>query len=694
MARHSIQRWIRGFPLLLSIAFLLAAPLPAAAQAKKAAAPRATPDPSQTTVTETKELHMVPTRPMDTLIARSKIGEVRIRDVADYYKWWKPPIAPVVSDEKVPEMPSDWVINLALQLSMGKAMEKAADAITDPALKKEYAQHFDELLLNYAIPELKKRLIDKKIVEPTDEEIKAYYEQHKTEYHQPFEFTMRHIFMSTYEKYVVKAGDTLEGIAEQISGDKALVNNIRSDAESRPLRWVPPEARDKQLFKPLDPGEKLLVPMNPQKAEGVKKRLEDIAAKIKSGESKFEQMAVAFSETEGDIKGSVIGPLPTGVRPMLPELLAAAKAAQAGGVSGVFQTKHGFNLIQVVEKKDEGVKPLDQVRKGPLEYGEPGIVEILKKKQSDKLEVELSNELFAQPELKIDDEAFAKAPNLKDDVVLVRFGDRGLEWKRFKDTWEKYWGTGRPTKEQFTQFMRRFPPAQYALTLLWCDNHKIFNEPDLSRAYAAVRTGSYAKTYVEKEIEKAEKAAANDQAIQAYYEAHKADRFTMPARVSYQVVERRPGPEFASASENEKSKIIAGIKKDLAKDVGKLETIDDFIGFADRVNQRGGGADQGGPGGGSPLEIKDLDASLLLGPTGEAVKKVKPGRWSEPYEEAGGVRAVAVTNRTEPRLRSLEEAKSDIVAQLKGEAREKATYAVNRRIIDELKFEKVLEAGK
>ena len=48
---------------------------------------------------------------------------------------------------------------------------------------------------------------------------------------------------------------------------------------------------------------------------------------------------------------------------MVPEFEAAAfTLAKAGDVSGVVETKFGFHIIQLQEKKSAGVRPYDEVR--------------------------------------------------------------------------------------------------------------------------------------------------------------------------------------------------------------------------------------------------------------------------------------------------------------------------------------------
>lgn len=631
----------------------------------------------------------VPARPLDTVVAKSTLGEIRIRELHDYYKWFKPPVAPIVPAERVPEMPREWLARLAVQYALAKVMEEKALAVEDPAVQKQFKQQFESLLLNYAIEEMKNRRIESRIVEPPEEEIKAYYEQHKVEYFQPFQFTMRHIFLSTYELYEVKSTeDDLVQIAERISGDAAMVANIRSDSEGRPLRWVPEDERDKQLYKPLHAGERLWVPMGPKKLQEVRERLEKIAQEIKAGAS-FEEMAKKYSESEGDNKGVVIGPLPTGIKPLVPELLEAATKTPKEGISEVFRTKHGWNLIQVVDKKEEGYLPLDEVRHGPLEFGEPGIVEVLKQEQREKLELELNDEMYALPQLKIHWDVLEKAPNIGPNSVITSVGTHEIIWSDLEKPWLRRFGPeGKPERESIEYLLRRFPPIQLALTLAWCEEHKIFQEPDLSRAYAAVHTGSYSKSWFDREIQKAGEEGSTEELAREFYKNNR-ERFKLPERMSYQVIEIRPkGEDYAKGSDRDKKRILDAMMKDLRKDLNGFRTIDDFLDYAYRYNPP---MDDPAVQFTSPLIAKQIDISYLSGPTGAAAKSLKAGRWSEPYIEGETVRAVAVTERIPEGERTFPESKDEIVLELRTEARNRASREISEKLIKEIEFEIVLQ---
>jgi len=94
--------------------------------------------------------------------------------------------------------------------------------------------------------------------------------------------------------------------------------------------------------------------------EEAKKKAEDILAKIKKGSS-FEEMAKEHSQDQANARqGGDLGFFSRGqmVKPFEEE----AFLLKPGEVSGVVQTTFGFHIIKVEEIKEEGIKPLEDVR--------------------------------------------------------------------------------------------------------------------------------------------------------------------------------------------------------------------------------------------------------------------------------------------------------------------------------------------
>jgi len=87
-------------------------------------------------------------------------------------------------------------------------------------------------------------------------------------------------------------------------------------------------------------------------AEGALKR-------INGGES-FEAVAVQYAQGSAGAAGTDIGFVEKGS--MLPEVEKTALTLEIGAVSPVIETPQGFYIIQVVDKRGAGLKPITEVR--------------------------------------------------------------------------------------------------------------------------------------------------------------------------------------------------------------------------------------------------------------------------------------------------------------------------------------------
>lgn len=94
--------------------------------------------------------------------------------------------------------------------------------------------------------------------------------------------------------------------------------------------------------------------------EEARQKIESLAAQAKDGGATFSDLASKFSEDGSARSGGDLGWFGRGK--MVPEFEKAAFALQAGEVSDVVQTKFGYHLIFVEDKKAGGVPPFEEVR--------------------------------------------------------------------------------------------------------------------------------------------------------------------------------------------------------------------------------------------------------------------------------------------------------------------------------------------
>jgi len=98
---------------------------------------------------------------------------------------------------------------------------------------------------------------------------------------------------------------------------------------------------------------------DPAIRERARELAESILKRIKNGEP-FESLAAQFSQGPAVAAGGDIGFVEKGH--MLPEVEKVAMNLNIGDVSPVIQSSQGFYIIQVVDKRGAGLKPITEVR--------------------------------------------------------------------------------------------------------------------------------------------------------------------------------------------------------------------------------------------------------------------------------------------------------------------------------------------
>lgn len=125
-----------------------------------------------------------------------------------------------------------------------------------------------------------------------------------------------------------------------------------------------------------------------QKAEA-KKKLENIQERLKKGED-FATLAKEFSQCPSSAKGGDLGYF--GRRKMVKPFEDAAFALEPGKVSDIVETKFGYHLIKLTEKKPENTMSYDEVKDRLRNYIKQNKIKteiekyIVKLKQEAKIE--------------------------------------------------------------------------------------------------------------------------------------------------------------------------------------------------------------------------------------------------------------------------------------------------------------------
>jgi parvulin-like peptidyl-prolyl isomerase len=446
--------------------------------------------------------------------------------------------------------------------------------------------------------------VNARIPHVTDAQAQEYYDRHKHEYYQPFRFFMRHLFLTTYVTYEVKDGDTLESIAERVSGNKSKAGQIRWDVAQRPLRREPNKA-----FRPLVPGEQLLVPMDEQAAAKVKAKLEEILKQMSTG-AKFEDLCRRNSQEARP--GEVMGPLPSGTLPFLPEFLEMAKKTPVDGVSPIFRTAHGWQVIQIVKKQDATYLSFSQKR-----------AQIVDAIQSDAREAAIAaliEKLYKSPRLKIDYGLIARqGDRLTSMSVVATVGGGHLYWKDAQAAWERF---GKPREqERIVEAFKRVRELQMMLVVdLATDDLKNPNSP-ISKSVERARQLSEGQDWIAYKASTLARQGLTTQTIRQAYMAHRDSMFPALPKYAFLTMERRLTSEQRQPANYRDS--INSLCFQMKNDLSTLRTANDFKAMALQVNAALKG--QAPP----PLaSLAPIPRAAMPTPLQSAIDALKPGQWS------------------------------------------------------------------
>jgi len=176
--------------------------------------------------------------------------------------------------------------------------------------------------------------------EPTDTEIRTYFDQHRGDFTAPERLRLRYLEIS------------LDEIAAEVKADD---DELRALFDSEPDRFVTPEKREVShilLSVPSDAGE--------GEVAGTRERLAALKERLVAGES-FEDLARENSDDPGSAAGGgTLGFIERGM--MVPEFEAAAFALSPGEVSDPVRTNFGWHLVKVTSVQQSGRVTFEEVR--------------------------------------------------------------------------------------------------------------------------------------------------------------------------------------------------------------------------------------------------------------------------------------------------------------------------------------------
>jgi peptidyl-prolyl cis-trans isomerase D len=225
-----------------------------------------------------------------------------------------------------------------------QALVSGTAAVTDSEIHEQFVKQNSKVKFDYAV--LKQDDI-KKGLHPTETELKAFYDTHKSNYAN-----------SVPEKRKVKYAVIDNSKAE------AAVQVTQSDLQSyyeknRDQYRVPEQVKVSHILIKTP----LAGPDGKVDDKGVaeaQRRAEDLLKQLKSG-GKLEDLAKKYSEDPGSAKqGGSLGWIGKGQT--VPEFEKAAFSLPKGQISDLVKSSYGFHIIRVDDKQEAHMKSLDEVK--------------------------------------------------------------------------------------------------------------------------------------------------------------------------------------------------------------------------------------------------------------------------------------------------------------------------------------------
>lgn len=175
--------------------------------------------------------------------------------------------------------------------------------------------------------------------------------------------------MQEYLKNLVREGNSLDSVKKEIRGQMMRARILRREVKAKIL--VSDEEIGEYYNKNRQEYEGketvrikqilLLLPPDASKTiiAKVKNEAMQLHKRVMNGES-FDLLALNYSQGPAAAQGGDVGFIGRGT--IIPEVEAAAFSLPVGQVSEVIESSVGFHIIQVVDKKGAGLKPIAAVR--------------------------------------------------------------------------------------------------------------------------------------------------------------------------------------------------------------------------------------------------------------------------------------------------------------------------------------------
>lgn len=234
--------------------------------------------------------------------------------------------------------PSVFEQNLRSDLQVTKVQSLMQDSVkvSEEEIYAKYLEQNERMTVAYALIKAEDRVPE---VEPTEEEITAYYDLHKEE------------FRTDDQVNAVFAYVTPQDFFDDIPVTDETIEKYYADNRSLYVQPERVQARHILIRVPQDGDEAA--------TQAARERIEGLLAEVREG-ADFASLARENSDDSTAARGGDLGLFERGV--MVKEFDEAAFDLGPGEVSPIIRTRFGFHIIKVEEKRSEETKPLAEAR--------------------------------------------------------------------------------------------------------------------------------------------------------------------------------------------------------------------------------------------------------------------------------------------------------------------------------------------
>jgi peptidyl-prolyl cis-trans isomerase D len=215
-------------------------------------------------------------------------------------------------------------------------------AVSNAELEEQFKQENTKVKFDYAVLSLDDVA---KTVNPTDAELRAYYERMKPQLTNsiPEQRKAKYILVDFANAGVRVSQADLENYYKQHQDEFRVPESVT--VRHILVKTPPPDANGKVSQQALD---------------AAKAKAEDILKQLKAGAG-FDALAKKYSDDPGSRdKGGLLGPIRRGQT--VPEFEQAAFAAKKGETVGPIKSSFGYHIIHIDDKTEAHVKTLDEVK--------------------------------------------------------------------------------------------------------------------------------------------------------------------------------------------------------------------------------------------------------------------------------------------------------------------------------------------